>query len=87
MAVYVSGDSEEIARRLLAPDISAPGAMVWAAIGCMTRTSVVCINDNLNTDRYIFVILRSVVVPYFRGLPNVIVSTLIILAHILHFVL
>lgn len=50
----------------------APGVMVWAAIGYTTRTSLVRIDGTLNADRYISDILRPVVVPYLRGLPNAI---------------
>ena len=50
----------------------APGVMVWAAIGYTTRTSLVPIDCNLNTDHYIFGILRPVIVPYLKDLPKVI---------------
>ncbi|GFX04388.1 hypothetical protein TNCV_3975351 [Trichonephila clavipes] len=49
----------------------APGVKFWAAI-YITRQFLVRINGNLNADRYISYILRPVIVPYLRGLPNTI---------------
>ena len=46
--------------------------MVWAAIGYTIRTSLVRIGGDLIAEWYISDILRPVVVPYLRGLPNVI---------------
>ncbi|CAL1274870.1 unnamed protein product [Larinioides sclopetarius] len=51
---------------------TAPGRIVWVAIGYKIRASLVRIDGNLNADRYIYDILRSVVVPYLQGLPNTI---------------
>ena len=50
----------------------APGVMVWAAIGYTTRTPLVRVVGNLNSQRYISQILRPVAVPYLRGLGDVI---------------
>ena len=46
--------------------------MVREAIGYLTSTSLVRINSNLNADRFISDILRSVAVPCLTGLPNAI---------------
>ena len=46
--------------------------MVWAATGYTTRTSLVRIGGDLNSEWYISNILRPMVVTYLRGLPNVI---------------
>lgn len=44
--------------------------MVWDAIGHMSRTPVVHISSNLNSNCYISEMLRPVALPYFRGLDN-----------------
>ncbi|GFW94449.1 transposable element Tcb1 transposase [Trichonephila clavipes] len=44
--------------------------MVWTDISCTTRTSLVPMDGNLNTDRYIFHFLRPVAVSYLQGLQN-----------------
>ena len=45
--------------------------MVRKDIGYTTRAFLVRIDSNLNADRYISNILGPVVMPYLRGLPNV----------------
>ncbi|GFU15442.1 hypothetical protein TNCV_2700341 [Trichonephila clavipes] len=47
-----------------------PKMMGWAAIEYTTRISLARIDDILDTDQNIPGILRSVSVPYLRGLPN-----------------
>ncbi|GFU78501.1 hypothetical protein TNCV_2301131 [Trichonephila clavipes] len=83
MAVYVSEISEEIT---LWHRFPVPGVRVRAAIGYMTRTSLVQINDNLNADRCIADILFPVAMPYLQGLLNALTYK-ITQDHMLHIML
>ena len=51
---------------------SAPGEIVWTAIGQTIRLSPALIKGNLKADRYTSGILPPVLVPYLRCLPNAI---------------
>ncbi|GFX39916.1 transposable element Tcb1 transposase [Trichonephila clavipes] len=50
----------------------APGIMVWGGIGYHSRTPVVHIACNLNSQRYITEVLEPVNLPYLQGLATAI---------------
>ena len=75
MVIYVSRSSYETMRRLLTFHIGISTlhlVMVREAIEYTTHTSLVRIVGNLNADRCISDIIRSVVVPYLTDRPNAI---------------
>ncbi|GFW89198.1 transposable element Tcb1 transposase [Trichonephila clavipes] len=51
---------------------TAPGIMVWGGIGYHSRAPIVCIAGTLNSQRYIFEVLESVVLLYLQGLATAI---------------
>ncbi|GFY21076.1 transposable element Tcb1 transposase [Trichonephila clavipes] len=48
------------------------GFMVWGGIGYHSRTPLVRIAGNLNSQRYISEVLEPVVLPYLQGLATAI---------------
>ncbi|GFV99974.1 transposable element Tcb1 transposase [Trichonephila clavipes] len=46
--------------------------MVWGGIGYHSRTPLVCIAGNLNSQHYISEVLEPVVLPYFQGFATAI---------------
>ncbi|GFW01644.1 odorant receptor [Trichonephila clavipes] len=46
------------------PTGPSPGLIVWAAIGYTSRSLLVCIDDTLNSARYISRVLQPVAVPF-----------------------
>ncbi|GFX63528.1 transposable element Tcb2 transposase [Trichonephila clavipes] len=52
---------------------SAPGIMAWSSgIGSHCRIPLVSIAGALNSQRYIFEVLKSVILPYVQSLPSAI---------------
>ncbi|GFX86845.1 transposable element Tcb1 transposase [Trichonephila clavipes] len=76
MVGFESGDTVE--RRMLNSCVmhhhtgTAQGIMVWGGIGYHSRTPLVRIAGTLNSQRYMYLVLEPVVLPYLQGLATAI---------------